>query len=451
MSHILLTGATGFIGRHLVFALLNKGHQVTACSRSAASLQRLYGDKVTPISIDFANATSPQDWLSYLEDNNTGVDVVINAAGIITETATQSFDDIHTNAPVALFNACVDAGVNRVIQVSALGADTEINQNQNDNQTAHMSHYHQSKQAADDVLMSLPLDWFVLRPSIIYGDGAKSMGLFQALSILPLVPLVGSGKQLIQPIHIDDVVASIIAAIDSCSTAQKQIDLVGSSVISYASFMQKMRAWLNDASATKQPFRTFKMSLGVSKQLVKLGRLISEPALNPETMQMLDHSKVYNVAEVETHLQRPLQSLDQYLQNNPVTQAQRWHSRLYLLRPLMRYVLAFVWIWTGIVSAFLYPQEQSYQLLSAVGISGVVLPIMLYSAAFIDFIIGISVLFAWRVRLVAQLQIGMIVIYTIIISFALPDFWLHPFGPILKNLPLLIFIVIWSVLEEQKP
>jgi len=134
-----------------------------------------------------------------------------------------------------------------------------------------------------------------------------------------------------------------------------------------------------------------------------------------------------------------------------VTQAQRWHSRLYLLRPLMRYVLAFVWIWTGIVSAFLYPQEQSYQLLSAVGISGVVLPIMLYSAAFIDFIIGISVLFAWRVRLVAQLQIGMIVIYTIIISFALPDFWLHPFGPILKNLPLLIFIVIWSVLEEQKP
>jgi len=443
MKNILLTGATGFIGRHLISALLKEGHHITACSRNPDRLQDLQGVNLTVVAIDFSKAISPHDWIAHLE----GIDVVINAAGIITETATQSFNDIHTNAPVALFNACVEANVNRVIQISVLGADAQTGKDD----VATMSHYHQSKQAADDVLMSLPLDWWVLRPSIIYGDGAKSMGLFRALSMLPIVLLVGSGKQFIQPIHIDNVVASTLISVASID-AKKQLDLVGSSVISYVSFMQKIRDWLSNSEiGLSSKLRSINLTIPLATTLSKVGRWINEPSLNPQSINMLAQSKVYNVAAVEKHLQRSLPSFDHYLQHNPATQAQRWHSRVYFLRPIMRFFLAVVWVWTGVVSAFLYPQDQSYQLLSAVGISGAFLPVMLYSAVIIDVVLGFLVLFAWRVRLIAQAQIGLILVYTIIISIALPEFWLHPFGPILKNIPLLVYILIWSTLEEQKP
>src|SRR4051794_12804785 len=109
MTTVLLTGASGFIGSRLSAALVARGCKVVGVSRRAR-----------PVAGDFATDVRPEDWAPRL----AGIDIVINAVGIIRERGHQTFRRLHTEAPVALFAACAAAGIRRVIQISALGADT---------------------------------------------------------------------------------------------------------------------------------------------------------------------------------------------------------------------------------------------------------------------------------------------------------------------------------------
>lgn len=110
---ILLTGASGFIGTRLARALAAAGHVVLEARRDA-------GRGPEQVQADFTRDLDVSAWLPKL----SGVDAVINAVGILRERGEQTFERIHTLAPKALFGACVAAGVRRIVQISALGADT---------------------------------------------------------------------------------------------------------------------------------------------------------------------------------------------------------------------------------------------------------------------------------------------------------------------------------------
>lgn len=208
---ILLTGASGFVGCNLAMALKTRGHEVRPVSRRHG--------------IDMCRLLSPTDWLPLLE----GIDAVVNAAGIIGETRSQRFDLLHARAPVALFEACRRAGVRRVVQVSALGADDTA-----------FSAYHLSKRAADAALLRLDLDGTVLRPSLIYGRGGTSAALFMRLAALPLIPVLEAGEQLLQPVHISDVVATIVQALTG-PALRGTLDIAGPKPTSFADWMQTLR------------------------------------------------------------------------------------------------------------------------------------------------------------------------------------------------------------------
>ncbi len=209
---VLLTGASGFVGRNLAMALAAQGHVVRPVSRRHG--------------IDMSRMLSPADWLPHLD----AIDAVVNAVGIIGETRHQRFDLLHTRAPVALFGACRQAGVRRVVQISALGAD----------ETA-FSAYHLSKRAADEALLQLDLDGVVLRPSLIYGRGGTSAALFLRTAALPLIPVLEAGEQPLQPVHISDVVATILRALTGPALRQA-LDIVGPQTFSFADWMQTLRA-----------------------------------------------------------------------------------------------------------------------------------------------------------------------------------------------------------------
>lgn len=248
---ILLTGASGFIGSNLATLLRRDGHEVLPVSRRHG--------------IDFAHMLSAADWLPLLE----GVDAVINAVGIIGETADLSFQTLHTVAPCILFDACVEAKVNRVIQISALGAD----------ETA-FSAYHLTKKAADDHLRSLPLDWFVLRPSLIYGRGGASAALFKRLARLPLLPVVGDGRQVLQPVHIADVAATVTACLTSPTTRQT-LDIVGNESIEYVVWLQRLRAAQGRSAAP-----VLHVPVAMTLALTRLGQSLN-PMLRTENIRML--------------------------------------------------------------------------------------------------------------------------------------------------------------------
>jgi uncharacterized protein YbjT (DUF2867 family) len=138
---ILLTGTTGFIGRHLAEKLESAGHEVVRVSRGTA------GAKAEGLKMDLASVPPASVWLAHL----AGIDAVVNTVGIFRESGQQTFDRLHVAAPSALFEACAQAGVRRIIHFSALGADAHAR-----------SRYHLSKRAGDEALLALGLDAVVL-------------------------------------------------------------------------------------------------------------------------------------------------------------------------------------------------------------------------------------------------------------------------------------------------
>ncbi len=142
-------------------------------------------------------------------------------------------------------------------------------------------------------------------------------------------------------------------------------------------------------------------------------------------------------------------TLDDALNRIPATDAERWHARLYFLRLPLRITVAAVWLIAGVMSAGFYPVNESFALLAAVGIPDRAAPYALYGASALDFALGLALLLRVQLRVVVYVQIALIVGYSMILTLALPQFWLHPFGPLSKNLPLLVSTLILLALEER--
>ena len=265
---ILVTGASGFIGGAIQQALQQAGHEVVPIARR-------YG-------MDFNTLLEPEQWLPYLE----GVEVVINAVGIIAETRGQSFEHLHTRAPLALFKASEQQGVKRVIQISALGVDEQA-----------FAAYQLSKKAADDGLKASNLAWFILRPSLVYGPGGASDAMFRRLAALPVISLPGGGQQRIQPVHVSDVVATVLRCLTAEPTHQV-LDVVGPKQYTLETWLQALRA-----QQGKKPAPTVSISWSLVMLSAQLGHKLI-PVLHPDNMRMLEKGSVAEVEGIKQFLGR---------------------------------------------------------------------------------------------------------------------------------------------------
>jgi uncharacterized protein YbjT (DUF2867 family) len=420
---VLLTGSSGFIGRHLANALAGLRHQVICTTRNPS---RPADPCFRYIAADFTRDFDEGDWLPRV----AGVEVVINAVGIIREQGTQTFDAIHNRTPRALFSASAKAGVRLVIQISALGADEQA-----------QSRYHRSKKAADDFLASLPLRSVIVQPSLVYGADGASARLFTTLASLPLTALPGKGTQLIQPVHVDDVVDAIVALLEQPLENGTRIPVVGPQPMTFRTFLAALRTAMGLGRAHFLP-----VPLSLMHIAAKAGKLVPGNLLDEETLQMLERGNTANAAPVSRLLGRRPRGVEDFIRNREAS-ATRLRAKLNWLLPLLRFSIALVWIVTGIVSLGLYPVQESYALLARVGITGMLAPLMLYGAALLDLAFGIATLTLKKRRWLWLAQLAVILFYTVIISWMLPEFWLHPYGPLLKNLPMAA--AIWLLLELE--
>ena len=420
---VLLTGASGFIGRRLAMALHAHGHKVVRAVRRHERTE--CSDAV--IEVDFTRDTEMAAWLPHL----TGVDVVVNTVGIIRERGEQTFEALHVAAPKALFAACAEVGVGLVIQISALGADE-----------AAQSAYHRSKKAADDFLAGLDIRSVILQPSLVYGAGGASARLFNLLSSLPVLALPGGGRQRVQPVHVNDLVDTVLALLAQPLPAGTRLPVVGLYAVSMRQFLESLRRGLGLGAVV-----FFAIPMPLARLAARLGDFLPGSLLNGETLRMLERGNTADTAPLARLLQRPPLAIDAFIAGVEA-EPLRLQAQLDWLLPLLRFSIAAVWVVTGVVSLGLYPVEQSYLLLERVGVTGALAPLMLYGAALLDIALGVATLALKRRRWLWWLQIGVIVGYTAIITVKLPEFWLHPYGPLLKNLPMLV--AIWLLLETEK-
>jgi len=380
------------------------------------------------VSADFARDVRIGDWIPRL----SGVDLVINAVGIVRETRFQTFDAIHVRAPCALFDASVVAGVRRVIQISALGADAGA-----------CSQYHLSKRRADEYLTGLPIAWTIVRPSLVYGPGGTSAKLFTQLASLPCIPLVGAGSQALQPVHIEDVACGICALIEEESGQRSIIPFVGPVPVSLREYLAALRL-----SMGLGPARYIRVPINVMRQIAHAAELLQVGILNSETLEMLLRGNTGDARPLQGILRHETRAPDRFITSSE-RDSERVSAQTRWLLPLLRYSIAAVWIVTAIVSMGLFPVQSSYELLARVGVPRALAPAMLYGAAFMDLAFGFATLLIQRRRFILLAQAAAILLFTIIISAKMPEFWLHPFGPLLKNLPMLTAILLLYHLEGR--
>ncbi len=427
---ILLTGATGFIGTHVRDALLAEGHSVRCAARHPGPQRH---PRLSWLAVDFSRDTDQSVWQQRLD----GIDAVINTVGIFREHDRQRFAALHVDAPRALFAACAaSARPPTVIQLSALGADAKAD-------TA----YHLSKKAADDYLASLPLRAYIVQPSLVYGKDGVSARAFKTFASMPCALRLGHAPQLVQPIHVDDVAAAIVnllrqdsAVHGEANPAALRVPLVGPRALPFIDYLAALRAALGMGR-----LRVLTLPDALARAVAAVAGKLPGALLDADALRMLNRGNSADPALTERLLGRAPRSLESFVED---PDAERVQAKLNWLLPVLRAALAAVWIATAIVSAGLYPVADSYRLLERAGVPWAWAPLMLYGAAGFDLLMGIGTLWLKRRRWLWHAQLALIGFYTVVIAWKLPEFLLHPYGPLTKNLPMLAAIWLLAELEE---
>ncbi|MFC6752373.1 complex I NDUFA9 subunit family protein [Halorubrum tibetense] len=199
---VLVAGGTGFIGSHLCRALADGGHEVTALSRSPSE---------TPEGVDSAvgDVTAYDSIAPAVDGHDAVVNLVALSPLFEPDGGNVMHDRIHRGGTENLVRAAEDAGADRFIQMSALGADP-------DGDTAYI----RAKGQAEELVTGSDLDWTIFRPSVVFGEGGEFVSFTKRLKklfapLVPLYPLPGGGKTRFQPIHVGDLVPMLVAAVES--------------------------------------------------------------------------------------------------------------------------------------------------------------------------------------------------------------------------------------------
>jgi uncharacterized protein YbjT (DUF2867 family) len=428
---VLVTGAYGFIGAHIVAALVAADHEVVCAVRGARVDSRFPGLDAT--ACDMALDVHTENWLPRLG----GIDAVVNCAGILRERGADTFEAVHEQAPLALFRACQQAGIRRVIQISALGnvADGE---------------FVASKHRGDEKLAALDLDWLVLRPSLVYSARGSYGGssLLRGLAALPgVLPLPGHGQQQVQPIAAQDVGAVVVAALMRPACAREVIELVGPEVLTLRDYLLCWRRWLGFG-----PAHILTVPTPLVRAAATLGERLGNGPLGQTMTSMLERGNI-GAADAITHLRDCLgltpRPLRRALDEVPSQVQDRWHARLYFLLPALRVLIALLWIGSGVVGWLTSPAGVTASAASRTLSTGTLVMLARITGT-TDLLLGVLCLLRWRPRLVLTLMMVMLVGYTLGIGILWPAHWLDPLGGLLKNLPLIAALAILLATDERR-
>ena len=305
---VLMTGATGFIGRNLARALLAQGHELVCAVRDPARLD-LGAGTWSAVQVDLAITPDAAFWRPHL----AGIDAVINAVGIIREQAGQTFAALHDRAPSALFKAAAETGVRIAVQVSALGADDHA-----------QSRYHRSKKAADDTLRALPLSGAVMQPSIVYGDSPGS-AMFHAMAASPMLAMPQAGGMQVQPVHVDDLVQGILAVLQAPPTPVATIACVGPEPMSMAQFLRGLRAALGMPG--KLPW-VLPLPTALFMLTARIAAYVPGSILDAETAGMLLRGNAAPASDFTRLLGHAPRGIDRFIvpQEAPALRARIWRD-----------------------------------------------------------------------------------------------------------------------------
>lgn len=226
---ILLTGATGTVGKALLPQLVERGEDVRALVRDPRRLGRHRVDVRIALG-DLAEMGDARTRRQALR----GVKTVIHLAAAIRDQASASVEELNGLATARLLNTAERSGVERFIFFSAIGA-TEFQR----------TRFFRAKALAEDAVARSPLETTVFAPSIVYDRHDPWVTLTRRMALLPVLPIVGTGDAEYEPIWAQDVARCVIADLDREGDSKRRYELAGPERLTYAE-MSRVIAWSVD-------------------------------------------------------------------------------------------------------------------------------------------------------------------------------------------------------------
>ncbi|MCK7593698.1 SDR family oxidoreductase [Pseudomarimonas salicorniae] len=416
---VLLLGANGFIGALVAARLRRAGWRVIEGRRGPPALE-------AQRQVDLRRLSTAADWLPLLR----GVDAVVNTAGILRERGDNRFDIVHEHAVQALGEACVEVGVKRLVQISALGdpADGE---------------FIASKHRGDAALLDLPLSVAVLRPSVVYSTRGSHGGtsLLRALAALPgglLLP-AGGGQQL-QPMAAEDLAELVCEAL--AGSQRGVFDCGGPEVLRFRDYLLAWRGWLLG--------RREAHCLSVPRWLVAPAVTLSERwgsgPMNATIWRMLERGNTLApeaASRTEAAFVHRPWALSERLADQPAQTQDRWHAGLVLLATPLRWATILLWA-VSAAAGLLTPAAQIESLVAGTPLAALMPVALARATGLLDLLLALWLASGWRPRAAIALMIVSVLGYTLGFGLLLPALWLDPLGGLIKNLLVLpALAVLW--------
>lgn len=432
---VMVVGAGGFIGSHIARRLIAEGYQVVAMGRKSARLAEL-APVCTVMAVDPVALATAKDWLACMKD----VDAVINCVGAFKDTTKHSLRDVHAHLPERLVEACARSPqTKRFIHMSALGADEHA-------VTPFLSTKGQGDAAIEEKARILAWPhWTVVRASVVAGEGGGSSRLFSTLAAQPIEFLIPDALGFVQPIHIDDLTGVIHCALESTEAEERILVAAGPRRMTMTQYFKILRTWQGLGDAPKVP-----VPLSAMWWSAWLGQFVPGSLLTPDALKMLASAQYADPVPAMNATGYTVRSLERALWQRPISAGSRTRVQLEVPMIAMRIVLALLWLSTAVVSLWIYPRAESLLLLDATPLPQSMHTLALIGASLWDAAMGGLLLMGLWNGSVLWLQIITIIIFSVIIAAYLPEFYAHPFAPILKNGPLLATIAVLIVWESRK-
>ena len=210
---IVVFGGSGFVGRHLIGLLAAGGHRVIVPTRRRDAARHLI--LLPTVDVVEADIHDAKTRTRLCAD----ADAVVNLVGILNESGRDSFARAHVELARGVVDACRTAGVDRLVHMSALGADV-----------AGPSQYLRSKGEAEAIVADSPLAWTIFRPSVIFGREDAFLNLFARLMrLLPVMALAAPTARF-QPVYVGDVASCFAQAVLARTLEGQRFDLCGPTV-----------------------------------------------------------------------------------------------------------------------------------------------------------------------------------------------------------------------------
>jgi len=222
---VLVLGGTGFVGRQVCEQLTRLGWSITVPTRRAVNASRV--QSLPGVTVIEASVHRPAELARLMP----GHDAVVNLVAVLHGDE-ERFEHVHVTLPGLIADAMRQAGVQRLVHVSALGADPQ-----------GPSMYQRSKAQGETVLHNAGLDLTVLRPSVIFGAEDQFLNLFADMqAVLPFMPLAGSGTRF-APVWVGDVARAVVTCLQNPSTTGQTYELCGPDVMTLGELVHRAGQW----------------------------------------------------------------------------------------------------------------------------------------------------------------------------------------------------------------